>query len=245
MLTVDNLSAGYYGSNVLRDVSLSCSDEITLVIGANGAGKSTLVKSITGTLRPVSGKIFFGEEEIQDRKAFHIAKLGISTVPERGRVFREMSVIDNLKFGFESSIKGKKGKLEERLEFVKDLFPDLAEKFATPAGKMSGGQQQMLSIARALMTSPKFLIMDEPTTGLYPKLLKEVLLKIKTISTRMPILLTEQNVSETVPLARKVYLLDAGRIIASGTGEEMMKNEIVRRSYLGQNDKEGAKDEHN
>jgi branched-chain amino acid transport system ATP-binding protein len=234
MLDIEGLSAGYYGSNVLKNVSLSCGDEITLVIGPNGAGKSTLVKSITGTLRPVKGKIFFDGTEIQNQKAFDIFRRGITTVPERGRVFREMTVLDNLKFALESAGSKENGSFERRLDSVMELFPDLKENLGKMAGKLSGGQQQMLSIARALVTEPKFLIMDEPTTGLYPKLLKELLVKIKTISRNLPVLLTEQNVSETVPLAKKVYLIEAGKIVASGSSEDMMKNEIVRRSYLGQ-----------
>ena len=182
ILSVEGLSAGYYGSNVLKDVSIKCEDEITLVIGPNGAGKSTLVKSITGTLRPVKGRITFEGAEIQNQKAYDIFKRGISTVPERGKVFREMTVKDNLRFALESSTEKNNSSFEEKVDFVMNLFPDLKDNLGKMAGKMSGGQQQMLSISRALVTEPRFLIMDEPTTGLYPKLLKELLLKIKTIS---------------------------------------------------------------
>ncbi len=236
MLRIENLNAGYYGSNVLQSVELECGSEITLVIGPNGAGKSTLVRSISGTIRPITGKVLFQGTEIQSKHPYEISKLGISTVPERGRIFREMTVSDNLRFAFESSRNRKKKDFEEGRDYVTDLFPDLRDKLNSTAGELSGGQQQMLSIGRALITSPKFLIMDEPTTGLYPKLLKELLLKIKEISSGLPILLTEQNVSETVPLARKVYLLEAGRIAAQGSSEEMQNNEIVKGSYLGKRD---------
>lgn len=244
MLSIENLSAGYYGSNVLQNVQIKCEEEITLVIGPNGAGKSTIVKSITGSLRPISGKIIFENSEIQNRQPYEISRLGISTVPERGRIFREMSVEDNLRLAFETSGSSEKGNFEEGLDIVLDIFPDLKERLKSLGGTMSGGQQQMVSIARALITKPKFLIMDEPTTGLYPKLLGQLLLKIKTISSHLPILLTEQNVSETVPIAKKVYLLEAGRIVAKGSSEEMMKNEIVKKSYLGQNVEGSGRDGH-
>lgn len=232
MLNVDGLSAGYFGSKVLQDISLKCEGGITLVIGPNGAGKSTLVRSVTGTLRPVTGHITFEGTSIERMKGHQISGIGISTVPERGRVFSEMSVLENIKFGHESS-RHTKGDFSGILDEVFSLFPDLRLKQNERASTLSGGQQQMLAIARALASKPKFLVMDEPTTGLFPKLVKELIEKIEAISKNMPILLTEQNVVNIVPIASKVYLLESGRIVLSGTPKEILESPQVRKSYIG------------
>ncbi len=231
-MNVERLSAGYFGSKVLQDICLKCEGGITLVIGPNGAGKSTLVKSVTGTLRPVTGHITFEGNNIERMKGHQISSIGISTVPERGRVFSEMSVLENIKFGHESS-GPTRDDFSGILDEVFSLFPDLKLKQNERAGTLSGGQQQMLAIARALASKPKFLVMDEPTTGLFPKLVKELIEKIEAISKNMPILLTEQNVVNIVPIASSVYLLESGRIILSGTPKEILESPQVRKSYIG------------
>ena len=239
-LEVRGISCGYFGSSVLRDVSVTCSEGVTLVIGPNGAGKSTLVRSITGLLRPVEGRVVYNGDEIQALGAEEIALRGVSTVPERARLFSSMSVLDNLKVGFSLlRQRERRGRVaqgrpfEEMLRFVFEVFPDLSSRLPDESGKLSGGQQQMLAIARALISSPRFLIMDEPTTGLYPGLVKELVAKIERISRGMPILLTEQNIAQTLPLASYVYVIESGRIVTHGRPGEIMNDEI-RRAYLGE-----------
>ena len=232
MFEVMNLSAGYFGSQVLHDISISCEAGITLVVGPNGAGKSTLVNSLNGILRPVSGKILFDGKDLSSLRAHYITKEGVSTVPERGRFFSEMTVTENIMVAFESSGRGVES-IDETLRSVFALFPDLKEKEHLRAGTLSGGQQQMLSIARALASRPKFLIMDEPTTGLFPKLVKELLLKIREISKGMPILITEQNMVDIVPIATRVYLIESGKIVFSGSPEETISNPEIKSMYFG------------
>lgn len=235
MLEVDHLSAGYYGSVVLDDVSLRAEAGITLVIGPNGAGKSTLVRSLTGTLRPIQGSVRFHDRSIEALPAWRIASLGVATVPERARVFSDLSVRENLQLGTRLAIRRDRRESEaEIIDSVLAIFPELSSRLPTPAGLLSGGQQQMLAIARALAARPRFLIMDEPTTGLYPSLVRSLLVSISAIARELPILLTEQNVAETAPIAHTVHLLETGRIVLSGTSEEILANETVRRSYLGE-----------
>lgn len=231
MLEIKNLNAGYFGSRVLQDISLECRDGITLIIGPNGAGKTTLVKSINGLLRPVYGKIIFNGTEIQNLKSFSISKMGISTVPERGHIFSNMSVLDNIKVAFESSKQA--SDFKDFLERIFSIFPDLMEKLNDKSATLSGGQQQMLSIARAMAMGPKFLIMDEPTTGLFPKLVKDLVLKIEEISMDMPILLTEQNVVDVVPIAAEVHIIESGKIVFSGKPDEIMENPEIKNIYFG------------
>jgi branched-chain amino acid transport system ATP-binding protein len=235
MLEVEHLTAGYFGSTVLSDVSLRVDTGITLVIGPNGAGKSTLVRSITGTLRPVGGTVRWGDREIQPLRAWEISRLGVATVPERARLFRELTVRENLQVGARLALERHAvASEEEALRPVLDVFPDLRSRLSEAAGRLSGGQQQMVAMARALAARPTLLVMDEPTTGLYPAFVRQLLVSIEQISRDLPILLTEQNVAETVPIAHTVYLLEAGRIVLSGSPSEIIANEAVRRSYLGE-----------
>ena len=235
MLQVEHLTAGYYGSTVLDDVSFSSGNGITLIIGPNGAGKSTLVRSVTGLLRPVSGRIAFEAWPIETLRPEVIAGLGIATVPERARLFGDLRVIDNLTLGSRlAKRRHEKVDFDADLASVLELFPALEPKLRDPARLLSGGQQQMVAIARALVAHPKLLVMDEPTTGLHPNLVKELLLKIEQVARDLPILLTEQNVVQTVPLATQVHLLEAGRIVISGTPQEILADDRVRRVYLGE-----------
>ena len=235
MLQVEGLIAGYFGSTVLEGVSFESGPGITLIIGPNGAGKSTLVRSIVGTLRPVGGTIRFEERPIERLGAGAISDRGIATVPERARLFGELRVIDNLRIGSHAARRrGEKVDFASDLGEVSRLFPDLRTKLNEPARRLSGGQQQMVAIARALVAHPKLLVMDEPTTGLHPVLVKELLVKIRDLAQGLPILLTEQNVWETVPIATRIHLLEAGRIVLSGGPEEILADDRVRRSYLGE-----------
>ncbi len=202
-------------------------------MGANGAGKSTLVKSINGTLRPVDGKIIFNNINLEPLNAHDIARLGIATVPERGRIFTNMTVMENLKVSFESSQNKMKNDFLDVVEKIFSIFPDLKEKLNQKAGLLSGGQQQMLSIARALMSSPKFLIMDEPTTGLFPKVVRELIEKIVEISENMPLLVTEQNLVDFIKVAKKIYILESGRIVFSGAPDEVVNNPQIKKLYFG------------
>ncbi|MEM3191709.1 MAG: ABC transporter ATP-binding protein [Nitrososphaeria archaeon] len=232
MLEIKELSSGYLGSKVLHNVTLSCEGGITLVAGPNGAGKSTLIKSINGSLRPVEGRISFSGRNIEKLNPHSISLLGIATVPERGRIFPSMTVIDNLRVSFESS-NNKGSTFESSLENVYVLFPDLKEKANDRAITLSGGQQQMLSIGRAIIAGPKLLMLDEPTTGLFPKIVRDVISKILEISGTMPILLTEQNLTETLPISSKVYILESGRIVFSGSSAEMIEDHNLRELYFG------------
>ncbi|HYA57321.1 MAG TPA: ABC transporter ATP-binding protein [Thermoplasmata archaeon] len=235
MLRVEGLVAGYYGSTVLDGIDFTSRSGVTLVIGPNGAGKSTLIRSIVGLLRPVLGRIEFDGHPIQSLRAEAIAKLGIATVPERARLFRELRVIDNLRIGSRlAERRGEAVDFEADMKAALALFPDLKPKLPDRASGLSGGQQQMLSIARALVTHPRLLVMDEPTTGLHPTLVKELVVKIEEVARGLPILLTEQNVMQTVPIASQVYLLEAGRIVLSGSSAEVLADDRVRRVYLGE-----------
>jgi len=235
MLEVERLSAGYFGSTVLDGISFTSGPGITLIIGPNGAGKSTLVRSIVGSLRPVRGEVRFEGRPIQNLRAEAIADLGIATVPERARLFGDLRVIDNLRIG--SRLARRRGEavdFERDVAEVKQLFPDLGKKLNDPAHSLSGGQQQMVSIARALIAHPKLLVMDEPTTGLHPVLVKELIVKIEQVARELPILLTEQNVLQTVPIAGHVHLIEAGHVVLSGTPKEILADDRVRRVYLGE-----------
>jgi branched-chain amino acid transport system ATP-binding protein len=235
MLQLDQLSAGYYGSTVLEGISFSSGAGITLVIGPNGAGKSTLVRSVVGSLRPVRGEVRFEGQPIQGLRAEVIADLGIATVPERARLFGELRVIDNLRLGSRAAMRrGETVDFAADVREVCELFPDLTAKLRDPARSLSGGQQQMVAIARALVAHPKLLVMDEPTTGLHPVLVKELIVKIEHVARGLPILLTEQNVLQTVPIATQVHLIEAGHLVLSGTPQEILADDRVRRVYLGE-----------
>jgi branched-chain amino acid transport system ATP-binding protein len=235
MLKVEDLRAGYFGSTVLEGISFSSGSGVTLVIGPNGAGKSTLVRSVVGLLRPVGGRISFDDQPIEGLRADQIAGLGIATVPERARLFGELRVIDNLRLGSRlAERRGVSVDFDADVATVQKLFPDLVPKLHEPARSLSGGQQQMVAIARAMVAHPRLLVMDEPTTGIHPTLVKELILKIEEVGRGLPILLTEQNVVQTVPIAQHVHVIEAGRIVLSGTPAEILADDRVRKVYLGE-----------
>jgi branched-chain amino acid transport system ATP-binding protein len=243
MLKVDNLTVHYGGAIALNDVSINVDQgEFVAVVGPNGAGKSTLLRAISGILREfqrgrreqasVSGTILFENEKIEKRKPWHIVKKGIVLCPERRRLFAEMSVFENITMG--SYLRKDKDQIKEDLERVYQLFPILKERKDQMAQTLSGGEGQMLAIARSLMSKPKLLMIDEPSLGLAPLVKQKVFDSIKEVWTSgITVLLVEQDASIALSLANRAYVITHGRIATQGTREELMKNEDIREMYIG------------
>lgn len=217
----------------MKNVSLTVSkSSITGVIGPNGAGKTTLIKAVTGLNRVWSGKIVFDAVEIQNKKPYEISKLGIAVAPEGRRIFTKLTVIENLLVGFYNTKDRKL--LEDRLEWIFQLFPKLKERMYQEAGTLSGGEQQMLNIGRALMSNPKLLILDEPSLGLAPIITRQLFTIIDNLRDEgLTILLSEQNALLTFNVSDNVYILENGIIMAEGSPDTLKKNSLVRQSYLG------------
>jgi branched-chain amino acid transport system ATP-binding protein len=205
------------------------------VIGANGAGKSTLVQSITGFLQAKEGKIIFNGLDIKGCVPQKLVAMGMIQIFEGRRLFSRLSVIDNLYLGsYCHQRKNEKEKIEENLQYIFNLFPILEERKNQTSGSLSGGEQQMLAIARALMSRPKFLILDEPSLGLAPKVVKEIFQVIEGLHTKgIPILLIEQNVNAALKISQRGYVLENGRVVIKGTKEELIKNKEISQAYLG------------
>ncbi|MEM1551497.1 MAG: ABC transporter ATP-binding protein [Candidatus Bathyarchaeia archaeon] len=243
MLEVKNLTVHYNGAMALNDVSIKVEKgEFVAVVGPNGAGKTTLLKAISGTLRELqrvrrekarlSGEIIFEGKRIDDLKPWSIVKMGIIHCPERRRLFPEMTVYENLIMG--SYLRKDKEEVKKDLERVYQLFPILKERKNQMAQTLSGGEGQMLAIARALMARPKLLMIDEPSLGLAPLAKQKVFESIKEIwDSGVTILLVEQDVSMALSLATRGYVLTHGRIAAQGTPHELLKNEDLREMYIG------------
>lgn len=233
MLEVDKVSASYGDLQVLWDVSLKVEEgELVVLLGPNGAGKTTLLKTIIGLLRPKSGSISFLGRRIDSLSPADIIKLGISIVPEGRRLFPHMTVKENLELGAYAS-KEARERIKDHLEFVYNLFPILKERENQLAGSFSGGEQQMLAIARALMTKPKLLMLDEPSLGLAPKVVLRVFDVIKKIKEEgITILLVEQNVRQALEIADRGYVLENGRIVLEGSSRDLLKEEHIRKTYL-------------
>ncbi|MEM2768268.1 MAG: ABC transporter ATP-binding protein [Candidatus Bathyarchaeia archaeon] len=243
MLEVKNLTVHYDGAMALNDVSIKVEKgELVAVVGPNGAGKTTLLKAISGTLKELqrvrrekarlSGEIIFEGKRIDDLKPWSIVKMGIIHCPERRRLFPEMTVYENLIMG--SYLRKDKEEVKKDLERVYQLFPILKERKNQMAQTLSGGEGQMLAIARALMAKPKLLMIDEPSLGLAPLAKQKVFESIKEIwDSGVTILLVEQDVSMALSLATRGYVLTHGRIAAQGTPQELLKNEDLREMYIG------------
>ncbi|HDM92887.1 MAG TPA: ABC transporter ATP-binding protein [Candidatus Korarchaeota archaeon] len=231
MLSVENLEAGYGDVQVLWGVSLRVEKgEIVALLGSNGAGKTTTLKTISGLLKPKSGKIAFDGVEITGKPPHEVVRLGISLVPEGRRLFPKMTVYENLRMGAYLV----SGDVSDRLETVYSLFPILKERRNQLAGTLSGGEQQMLAIARGLMSSPRLLMLDEPSLGLAPKIVQEVLRAVNQIRDEgVTVLLVEQNVQQALSIADRGYVIETGRIVLEGTGRELLENEHVKTAYLG------------
>ena len=230
MLEVRALAAGYQGTEVIRDVDFHVeSGEAVMIIGSNGAGKTTLFRSMLGLLPPSSGAVRFQGSDIVGMPAQQIARLGISFVPAERRLFPRMSVQENLSLG---AYPGRPD--PEMFELVMGLFPRLAERRSQHAGTMSGGEQQMLAMGRALMSKPDLLVLDEPTTGLAPKLASEAYQALGVLRGRgLTVLVAEQQVPLAMAFSDRGYVLENGVIELEGTSEALAKNPEVRRSYLG------------
>jgi branched-chain amino acid transport system ATP-binding protein len=247
LLKVDNLTVCYDKAMIINDLSMGVKrEELVSLVGPNGAGKSTLLRAITGlvawereiTRRStggdviIKGTVTFDSERIDQIPAHEIVKRGLIHCPERRRPFREMTVIDNLYAGA-YLLKDKK-EIRDNLEKVYQLFPVVKERSDQISGTLSGGEQQMLAIGRALMFQPKLLCIDEPSTGLAPILRRQVFKKIGEIrDLGITLLLVEQEVSTVFKMASRNYVLSSGKIIAEGTGEQLLKDEVIRKTYLG------------
>ncbi len=233
MLDVRNLAVSYDGVPALHDVSFQVEQgKIVSLIGSNGAGKSTTLRTISGLLQPNRGEIYFEGKRIERTPAFTIAAMGIAHVPEGRRLFSRLSVLQNLHLG--AYKRSNRGQVEESLGRVFALFPRLKERSTQRAGTLSGGEQQMLAIGRALMSRPRLLMLDEPSLGLAPRLVDEIFRVLEEINSEgTTVLLVEQNVRESLALADWSYVLQTGTIILSGPASEILESDLVRRAYLG------------
>lgn len=231
MLEVKNLHVSYGGIQAVKDISFDVpKGEVVTLIGANGAGKSSTLRSIVGLVKPESGSIQFGDVELAGLSTDQIVSKGITLVPEGRRVFPDLTVLENLKIGAYM----RKDSLDEDLKWVHDLFPRLKERSWQLAGTLSGGEQQMLAIGRALMSKPDLIMMDEPSLGLAPIIVQGVFDIIREINKQgVTILLVEQNANMALKAANKGYVMETGRIILTGTGKELLENEEVKAAYLG------------
>jgi branched-chain amino acid transport system ATP-binding protein len=234
MLNIDHLQAGYGPLTVLRDINLEVTaGEIVAIIGANGAGKSTLLNAVSGLLPASRGIISFNGINITRYAPHRIVKLGVCQVPESRQLFSHLTVMDNLELGAFSWVRGGIRGLTE-LQRVFDLFPRLRERAGQLAGTLSGGEQQMLALGRALMSRPKLLLLDEPSLGLAPMMVSTIFDVIAQLRrTELAIILVEQNARAALAMADRGYILETGRILGEGTGEALLEDEQVRRSYLG------------
>lgn len=233
ILQVEDIRARYSGLPVLHGVSLGVKDgETVCVVGANGAGKSTLLQSIMGAQRVFHGRVLFKGREIQRLRTEEIVQMGIIYVPEEKMLFRPLTVEENLLIG--AYTLSDKKRIEENLRFAYKLFPRLKERQAQPASTLSGGEQQMVAIGRGLMSNPQILMLDEPSHGLAPILVDEVLDTVRRLKGEgITILLVEQNVREALDLADRGYVMQTGRIVAEGPGEELLQSDMFRTAFLG------------
>ncbi|MCL1816088.1 MAG: ABC transporter ATP-binding protein [Clostridiales bacterium] len=231
MLRIEDLRINYGGIEAVKGISLEVPEkEIVTLIGANGAGKSTTLRTVAGLVRPASGRIFFHDIEITALPSDRIVSLGITLVPEGRRVFPDLTVLENLKIGAYL----RKDNLDKDLNWVYELFPRLKERSWQPAGTLSGGEQQMLAVGRALMSRPKLMMMDEPSLGLAPLVVKGIFEIIKEINNQgVTILLIEQNANMALHTADTAYVLETGRLTLKGSGKELLNNEAVKKAYLG------------
>jgi len=232
MLRVEKIESGYSGVPVLFGVSFYIDfGELVSIVGANGAGKTTLLKTIAGTLECTRGGVMFKDEKISNFTPGEIVRKGITYVPENRLLFAPLSVEENLELG--AFIVADKEEKNKNFEYVYSLFPLLKNRRKQKAGSLSGGEQKMLAIARGLMSSPKILMLDEPSLGLMPKLVDEMFEAVTQLKDHITILLVEQNVKEALELADRGYVLQTGKVISEGSGKELLETDIVREAFLG------------
>lgn len=233
MLSVENVYAGYDKADVLADVSLTvAAGSITCILGSNGSGKSTLIRAVLGLTAPRRGRVMFDGTDLAGMATHRIVAAGIACIPEGRKVFPKLTVVENLRLG--AYQQSDAGKIAGRLEQVFEIFPRLSERAAQLAGTMSGGEQAMLSIGRGMMGEPRLLLIDEPSLGLSPRLVKEnfhVITRINQLG--ITILLVEQNVHQTLAIAQRGYVLSQGRVVAAGSARELAENAEVREAYFG------------
>ncbi|PQD94275.1 ABC transporter ATP-binding protein [Pradoshia eiseniae] len=233
MLQIENITVYYGNIQAIKGVTLDIQEgEIVTLIGANGAGKSTLLKTISGLLKPKDGQIIYEGKPIGGKAAQAIVKQGISHVPEGRRIFANMTVEENLQLG--AYLRRDRAGIKKDMEQVYELFPRLLERVKQQAGTLSGGEQQMLAMGRALMAKPKLLLLDEPSMGLAPLLVKTIFRIIEEIkATGTTILLVEQNAHLALSIADRAYVMETGRIVLSGKANELTESEEVKMAYLG------------
>jgi len=234
LLEVKNLDVWYGDFQVLREVSLHVEEgTIVALVGANGAGKTTLLKTISGLLQPRKGEIFFSGKPLHNLKPQDIVDRGIIHVPEGRRLFASLTVLENLRLG--AYIRRARANFDESLKRAYDLFPVLEKRKNQKAGTLSGGEQQMLAIGRAIMAQPKLIMLDEPSLGLSPILVKTIFQLISTLNEqKATILLIEQNINQTLKIAHQAFVLKIGKIVMSGRGDELLANEEIRKAYIGE-----------
>jgi branched-chain amino acid transport system ATP-binding protein len=233
VLQVSKLNFSYGDMQVLWDVDLEVKDgEIVTVLGSNGAGKSTILRNVSRLVRPTSGTITLDGVELNRLQSHQVVERGVVQVPEARRIFPEMTVVENLRMG--SFVKATRKDRERNMDRAFSLFPRLAERKGQLGGTMSGGEQQMLAIARGLMGNPKLMLLDEPSLGLSPLLVKNIFEIIKEINKQgTTILLVEQNVYQSLRITHRAYVLETGRVVLSGTGAELLENAHVKKAFLG------------
>lgn len=233
MLRIEDINVYYGAIHAIKGISLNVPDgEIVALIGSNGAGKSTTLRTISGLMKPKSGRIIYEDQDISGMPAHKIVGMGLCQVPEGRHVFANMTVMENLELG--AYLRSDKDGIAKDLEDVFKKFPRLLERKDQLSGTLSGGEQQMLAMGRALMSRPKLLLLDEPSMGLAPLLVKEIFNIIKEINAAgTTVLLVEQNANMALSIADKAYVLETGRITLSGTAQELASSEAVRKAYLG------------
>jgi len=233
VLELDAITAGYRKLQILHDLSLTVGNgELVAVVGANGAGKTTALRTISGLLRPSSGTVCYDGERIDGKRPHEVVRRGLVQVSEARDLFGPLTVEDNLRLGAWTT--RRRDDIGAELDRVYELFPALAERRRQQAQTMSGGQQQMLAIGRALMARPRFLMLDEPSTGLSPKLTWEVLATVSTIrDSGVAVLLVEQNASQALAIADRAYVLESGSVVLEGKGSDLAGDERVKKAYLG------------
>jgi len=232
LLRIEDLEAGYGAIAALRGVTLEVrAGEIVTLIGSNGAGKSTLLRSVSGLVRPRRGRIVLDGEDIGSARPDQIVRLGVCHVPEGRRIFANLSVLENLQMGGYV----RRGSIAETLEQVLSLFPRLRERLKQAGGTLSGGEQQMLAIGRALMAQPRLLLLDEPSLGLAPRLVQQIFEIIRTIhAAGTTVVLVEQNAHQALRIASRAYVLETGSLVLEGSAAELAADPRVRRAYLGE-----------
>jgi branched-chain amino acid transport system ATP-binding protein len=233
LLSADGLRYAYRGIQAVHDVSLAVGEgEIVALLGANGAGKSTTVKMIAGALRPAAGAVSWADKNVTGFPSYAMVQEGVTLVPEGRLVFQHMTVEENLQVG--GHVRRARAEFAANFERVLEVFPRLAERRRQNAGSLSGGEQQMVAIARGMMSSPRLMILDEPSLGLSPLLVQHMFALIRKLNQQgISILLVEQNAQQSLRIADRAYVLEKGRVVLAGTGQEMLVNPFVKQAFLG------------